>query len=326
MGDVRSQRQIKELQSQALHVERGIVTGLNPLTLAGSAASDVELPAMGWYTPAIGDDVRVLRGDGAGLILGTATPNQVTRPPSTGTVSSVEATSATVSAGGVSYSVPWLTSYTPTTGHTVALLWQLTGAGFDGVILGQVSGTPAAATPSTVTGDTSIGVQSAIVPNLPNPYTVTASEIATWRGGWRRDTASAYQGDWTGSGDNSGFWFYSQAKLRRLQGLVITATKVYMHAGAGGSFGATTAKLNYHSSARRGSTKPTLSQAWDGPALADGAAAWGTVPTGVSADLVASGGGLAVASTGRTFYSSFKPLSSDSMSGAIKFYWRTAEV
>ena len=255
MGVVRTQAQIKALQAQQTRVVRGTVVAVDPLRLAGSDGDEVELAALGWYVPVIGDEVQVLRGEGSAVVLG------------------------------------------PT----------------------YASGTSPASvivpSPPTITA------------SLPNPYIVTASQIATWRGGWRRDTSAAYQGDWTGSGDNSGYWFYSQPKLKRLQGLTISKAEVFMRAGGGGAFGATTAKMFRHSAAKRGGSQPALSLPWDGPALADGASGWGLLPSAVSAALIASGGGLAVSSSGRTYYTSFRPLGTragDARSGSIRFYWRQA--
>lgn len=255
MGAVRTQAQIKALQSQQARIVRGTVVAVNPLRLAGSDGDEVEVPALGWYAPVIGDEVQVLRSEGSALVLG------------------------------------------PT----------------------YASGALAA---SRI-----IQTEPSITASLPNPYIVTASQIATWRGGWRRDTTAAYQGDWTGSGDNSGYWFYSQPKLERLQGLAISKAEVFMHAASGGSFGATTAKMFRHSAAKRGGSQPALSLPWDGPALADGASGWGLLPSAVSAALIASGGGLAVSSSGRTYYTSFRPLGTragDARSGSIRFYWRQA--
>lgn len=153
---------LADLDGQRVELSRSTVTGVSPLTVDG-ADGDLQLDALGWYMPAIGDVVWLLRGAQRAVILGAATPNDNLRPPLTGTVQSVQTTTATVTAGGQTYAgLPFVSPYQPAAGDAVLLVWQETAPGtFAGMILGKSGAVAAKVTAAPAARDTPDAPQQA---------------------------------------------------------------------------------------------------------------------------------------------------------------------
>lgn len=84
------------------------------------------------------------------------------------------------------------------------------------------------------------GGSTGSAPKPPKPpKTGTKTFQPTWagsyRGGWRSDTSSLFQGDWTGRGTNTGAAYYGNGPSSLQQ---ITGAYVLLYRGSGGSYAA----------------------------------------------------------------------------------------
>ena len=321
-------RAIRDLQSSNVTLERVQVAAIDPLALVG-VDGDVVVDALGWYSPAVGDQVWVMRQQTRCIVLGSTSPNQILAPSLSGMVTAVSGSLLTVTVDGASQQVPFLGSYTPAVGDTVQLLWRETNPGqWTGLALGKTgSYVPPAPTPpkqTTASADVEV-VEAPAAPDLPNPYVINVAGAACWRGsGWRTDTSTLYQGDWTGRGDNTTFFFYG-GRFAALQGLTVTRADLRIHAGAGGPSAATTARCAIHGAHTRTPGRPSLTGAtWDGPSLADGDTDRTDIPVSAAQGLVDNPRrGIALVGTGKSNYSAYPPPTSDPLQAQIRIWWTT---
>lgn len=324
-------RSIVALRAATPNLARYTITGTSPVQVAGSDGP-VELDTLGWYRPRVGDTAWGLRVGPRALILGPTTANEQTRPAGSGTIASINGALLTVTVSGAAQSLPFLSSYSPTVADTVQIMWMETTPGsWVGLVLGKTGTyTPP---PPTQTGTTPQEVPDQptvqVSPDLPNPLIITPTAAAVWRGsGWRTDTSTLYQGDWTGRGDNATYMFYAGA-FARLKGLTVTSSDLYLHAGPGGPSGATTARCQLHGASSKTATRPAVYESFNGPTLADNAAGWAPVPA-ATIQLLAAGSrqGVALTATGPADYSAYLPLAparvgGDPLQGSLRIYWTT---
>jgi hypothetical protein len=265
--------------------------------------------ATGAYAPNVGDGVAVLR-NGLQLIgLGaTGVPR-----PSTGIVSSVPVGSSTilVTAAGTTYSLLFVSTYTPAVSDRVLILWP--GSQKSGIVIGKVGVTaapPAPPPPGPPPGGASEGVA-----------TFTATGVGTYRSGWRNDdNGDVIQGVAPGfAGNNEGAWFYSGQPRATLSGATVTDFQIYLGRTSGGVFGGQSVHLY-----RVGENdRPAGALSWGvGPhdlSLAVGQQGWFGLPTSLAQDLVNLGGSIGI--KGSPYMRMFG-LSKSGSAGALRISWR----
>ena len=279
--------QLRDMGRRVVSLEQVTVTAVSPLRVEG-ADGDVELRALGWYDPAVGDQVTVLRMGGTGLVLGATTANQ--RPSGTGTVSAYTggAATVTVTVDGIAYVVPKSKTWAPVVGETCAVMWspvvvsgdvQWSGVGICGL---------ATSASSTVVPKTSSAQEPASIPpsvaDSSVRVTIPATACGTWRGGWRTDTGKVVQGTYN-SRTNSGYWFYG-SQMAAYRDVTLTKAEIYLHASTGGAGAATAVKLFTHGSTKKTSTQPTAGSALGTPSLADNAKGWYPLTLAVAQGIV----------------------------------------
>lgn len=321
-------KMINDVKRSAVSFSEARVTAINPLRVEG-ADEEVQLRALGWYDPTIGDQVVVARWGQTAVVVGSTRPNQVERPSSQGVVfTSGPGMTIQVTVDGQQVSLPFLDSYTPTVGDTVAVVWQETATGWDGFIAGKLGSVPtprpaAPKPPRDTSNDTSSPPPKVI--KTTGTDTVRAVSVATWRAGWRSDTPKVYQGKWGARPENHGFWFYGNG-FSHLRGVTVTKAEVYLHALTAGNGAATPVRLHIHDSASRPSGEPAVhDQLSSPPSLKDNEKGWYEVSAGWINNIInGSGKGLAAIGSTTSHYTALSGLSGegrDPMTGAVRITW-----
>lgn len=167
--------------------------------------SSVDLPFVGLYLPPPGHPVQIGTVNGQVSVTGPARPL-----PGTGRVTATGSPRATVTAWGVTYVLPYHTSYTPTLNDDVAIVWSADG----GLITGKVS-----ATSNVVPPDANGGASGGFF----HPAPFTAIDSGTYRSGsgWWTNTVRANVDD--------GAWFYgSKIKDTIPDNAVIASAQIYL--------------------------------------------------------------------------------------------------
>lgn len=256
----------------------------------------------GGYVPVAGDPVLVaLRGLEA-WVLGRTTPGP---RPGRGTVQTIPGgATITVDVGGVSVACTFASTYTPTVGDVVRLLWES-----DPPFVIAKEGTTAA--PAAVKAPAAPPPSS-----LSGVHTIPAVESRSYRSGaWRTDTDDVVQGDapgYTGN-PNNGAWFYGSGPSR-LAGQVLTKAEIWLP-GLSSSTSTPTVHLYRHTSnTRPGGDVARVAGPFD---VTKGGRVSGWYPFDLVAAqaVVDSGGGVGI--TGSP-YARHKGLSSDGQSGALR--------
>ncbi|MFJ3084983.1 hypothetical protein [Streptomyces sp. NPDC086838] len=143
-------------------------------------------------------------------------------------------------------------------------------------------------------------------PRTPSPVTVSATSSGSWRGGRPDDYASnPMQGDWTGSGNRRGAWFYGSQIADACAGKTVASMKVqFTRARGSGSNSKRPLHVYLH-----GYTAPPSGQLALGAGpeellqLSVGATGTATLPASWRAALASgSARGLAIYASGRSDY------------------------
>ena len=291
--------------------------------VAGVLAVNVNgnvLPAR-WADPLVvaeGDVVLVevssgRAGQGAALVRSRRTDKP---RPGTGTVATVPPSSPTITvtgSDGLTYTAPFVASYTPVVGDPVLLAWNASVPSVQGKI--SVTTTPAPPPPPAVT------VPPPTVTTGQNTYQATQSDTWWGPGGWGSWAGGAsrlYQGDY-GSGPLTGAYFYA-GSAGQLSGKTITRLRFRLGARrpVGSSNSPVTVHVYVHGSASRpGGNVSLVSGPYDiivqpGQGLKDY-----DLPLGAAAGLQA-GGGLAI--TGDP-YAGFEGRNQHPESGLLIMDW-----
>lgn len=267
------------------------------------------------YTPTLGDKVafvvtRDALGQSSNLVVGRVGEVGAIRPDE-GTVTAVGSGSATVTAGGVSFTVK-TTGAAPVVGDLL-LLEHRQAAIYS---LGKVTATtpPVPVIPQTPLpppADPSAGVTR---------FSATDSRTAEAYGAWSvKDGKNVIQGTYAGL-SYAGSWFYGTG-LALMTGRTLTDFRVYLPARLRiGAFDApATFDLYVTNEARAGDTDPnriygpfavTLAGGWPG--------GWVTPPLAFAASMISVGGGLGIVDGP---YAGFVGRDVDPMSGACEFTW-----
>lgn len=231
----------------------------------------------------------------------------------TATVRALGATgrTLTVNFDGTDLVVPRLLGWTPYVGDVVLLVgsngfWYALGS-----LTGQQSAPP---------------VVPPVVPVVPpeggtsGTATFQALDSGSWRsGGWRGDTANVIQGDWSGSGMNSGLWFYGDTVSSTLRGRTVTAARLYVPRISGGVFGAQTATLRRHDRATKAGNPSWWGQVGS-ISLPVNASGWANLDVGEIQQLVIGGGGVGMNGTSPYFVAN--SIAGDRQSGTLQIDWK----
>jgi hypothetical protein len=220
----------------------------------------------------------------------------------------------TATAAGTDYTVTFLTSYTPTVGDRVRLLWQ----GRDATVVGKVGITPAEPAPPTTTPVPPPAATS-------GTFARAASDSATFSSGYGWNSyygQNVYQGDGSAYGAasvNNGAWFYAGA-FAELAGATIHRVQLRLPArkSAGGYNSAGTIHIYAHTSPNRpGGDVARTAGPFDISIPAGFGGGLVDVPTSTAPILIA-GGGFSI--TGSP-YMGFRGKAEDPASGQALIDW-----
>lgn len=206
-----------------------------------------------------------------------------------GTVSAAPGGSDTISVdvNGSTVLATFGSTYVPTVGDRVRLLWQ----GGDVTVLDKVGITPS----TIVTPPPSVPPPSQVTVVTSDPFIATDS--ATWSVGYGWNTgygSNLYQGDgspWGGPSDNRGAWFYGGATAR-LAGKTIDRLQMFIPRRLGGGYfnNAATVYLYLHTSSTRPSGDVTRGAVVAVTVDRNFAGGFIDLPTAWGAPLAAGGG------------------------------------
>jgi len=151
--------------------------------------TQVTLPFIGMYLPPPGHPVQMELRDDRWIVSGPAVPL-----PGVGTITVAGSPRASVLAWGVTYSLPFLATYTPVLSDSVSILWSVDG----GLITGKQSATSDVVPPAPNPGGGT---------TLYHPPPFTAIGSGSWNGSnwWTNDVYA--------SASNDGAFFYG-SKIR----------------------------------------------------------------------------------------------------------------
>lgn len=316
---VKQAREVKGVRRLVPQLVTGRVTLTSPLTVDAGGESPVQASRLGWWQPVIGQPVWLLIAVGRTLVLGGIDQPVLSMA---GTITGVGTNVATITLEqGGTFTLP--TGYAALVSDKAWVAWSPFEWG-KGVIAGKIVTSPAGQTPPPVDSDPTntdpVGRVTTGVTTIP------AIDVRTWRGnGWRGDTTKAYQGDWSGTGENNGFWFYGNG-FDQLRGATIIKVELFMHRLPGGSGGGEEPRLRAHTHRTRAGTKPPLGASLTGPALSIGQSGWWSHDDliGWVQSFVTAGGGIAVADATKANYAAFAGLSGDgkdAQTGALRITW-----
>lgn len=310
----------------------GRVTATEPFTVDAGGDTEIMPSRLGWWTPTLWESVWLLTWSGKALALG---PSEVEQPEVfsvTGTVAATPAAGATLVtvnlASGQTVELPFTSGYSPVNGHTVWIAWA-DGLPGEGIVGGRPGRVPVPPPPKPPPPEPDPLPKPPQKPKIQRgTTTVRATDVRTARGGsWRGDTTKAFQGDWSGTGNNIGYFFYGGG-FKSLRGATVTGVKVYLRRRAGGANAAEPMNIRRHTAKTRGSSPTGLTgSTMSSPGIKIGEGKWVTVPgleAAVQAMVNAGQGGIAATGSGRADYAAWAGISGDgrdAMSGALKITW-----
>lgn len=310
-------RELLKLRDAQVTVAKYRVTGLNPLRVQGDR-QEVEILSAMDYQPVVGQWVWATRQNGIVVAFGV---DGATPPSSIGTVGTVspEQPLPVTTTDGQVWSLGYLSSYSPTSGDTVSILWQSNLNGWTGIVLGKaVNTTPPAHqngdAPSVDGGGFSGVFQSTTV--------VAATAKAAYDGWFAQEEPGVGR---YGSGQlESGWWFYGAGAFSQVSGGNIQRIAIRINRTGKWAISSGTLKANLvlHTDAVPGANAPsvlnTLEVSID-PGINDIELPidWGT------ALAVGNGSGIGVVYSGdpNVNYMQFSGLSQDPESGLISIDW-----
>jgi hypothetical protein len=161
--------------------------------------------------------------------------------------------------------------------------------------------------------------------NVSGTLVVPAVSTGTYRSSkWRTDAGSqVIQGDWSGSGNNTGAVFYG-TKARSLSGATVTSASAQIRRISGGWNYAVPTTLRLVTEATRPAGAPTLTSTTTGPSLAVGTTTTFTVPTAWAQAMVdGTAGGLGFLSTADSdHYAKFAGTNEWAAAFTLSINWR----
>lgn len=227
-----------------------IVTAVTPLTVDVNGTPRVVANALGGVAVRLGDSLLVSTAGGVARAIANLTPL-----PTLGTVTALDTTTVTVSAGGLSSALAWAGAK-PAVGDVVGIVWSASGS----YVVGKLSQSA-----PTLPGGTAPVSTADPVPTAPKIYTLTIPAITVCSadpGGWTSYGSygtTAVQGAWTGTNYKRGFWFYGAAFGGNPGRTCLSLTIELQRGPAGlGSSAATPAHLYLHDGVSKGGSPPNI--------------------------------------------------------------------
>lgn len=221
----------------------------------------------------------------------------------------------TVTAASTDYLATFLSSYTPTVGDRVRVLWQ----GRDATVIGKVGVTPDPGTPAPSTAPPP-------APAASGTFDRACTDSATFSSGYGWNSyygQNLYQGNgspWGAPAANAGSWFYSGA-FAELAGATYTRVRLRLPARkSGGNYNsAATVHVYVHTSPTRpGGDVNRVAGPYDFTIPAGFGGGLVDLPTSV-APLLVNNGGLSISGDP---YLGLKGKAEDPTSGQILIDWR----
>ncbi len=244
--------------------------------------TSVVLSFVGLQLPPSGHAVQMELRDGEWVVSGPASPL-----PSTGKITAVAAPLATVTAWLKSYTIAYLSSYTPTVGDDVDITWSADG----GRIMGRASAL------ATAPGS---GTNPVSGPQLFHPPPFTAIDSGSRGSSW-------FTNDVYASDSNIGAWFYGSKVADTIpDNAAILASRIYLNPR---QVQGNKPNLGYHGAA----TKPGGALSVLSASPLNATSGWVDIPVGLIAAIIA-GGGIGFNHGG---YNIFRGTAADGLSGAL---------
>lgn len=256
--------------------------------------SETPLPFSG-PLPSPGDPVQIEMRNGSYVMTGPVKPK-----PTRGRVTATGTPTITVlGSDGVSYSLPFMSAYTPAVNDDVAIEWTFEG----GLVKGRVSTTPVA--------PTAPGVETPAQTYHPAPFLASAA-------GYHVLSSGAYNGNWVpnyGIGQAAAAWYGATIVDSIPAAAVVTMARIFL----------STTLSQYGGPAIQviGGTSPQGRVAVGGTYPLDARSGWVGIPTAVVDLLKASGRGISIiGATSPSGSDRYRPLSQDPQSFALDIAWR----
>lgn len=252
--------------------------------------SSVTLPFVGLYLPPPGHPVQLSSVNAQVVVTGPARPL-----PGVGKVTATGSPRATVTAWGVSYVLPYQTSYTPALNDDVAIVWSADG----GLITGKVSAVSNVLPPDANSGGGSGAFH-------PAPF--TAIDSGTWRAGsgWWTPTVRANVDD--------GAWFYG-SKVKDTIPDTATIVSAFIYLPIQQIVVNAPGQLRLHIHPTKPAGAPTFTGSATGISAEPG---WRQIPNSFIDYLKANDGGIGFDGGGQWVNYG---VSSDQLSGALDIAW-----
>lgn len=256
---------------------------------------EVAIPIAG-AVPAPGDAVQVEMRNGEYVMTGPTKPR-----PTRGRITATGTPRVTVrGSDGVSYSLPFMSSYTPAVNDDVAVEWSFEG----GLVKGRVSTTPAP-------------------PNAPPPpsssQTFHPAPFLASAAGYHVLSNGSYNGNFVpnyGIGQSSAAWYGAAVADSIPDGATITLARIYLAVTQSQYAGPVLQVIDGTGPQARVAVGPT----WP----ISRRSGWADIPAGVGDLLKVAGRGISLLNdTGGSGSDRYQPLSRDPMSFALDLAWQT---
>lgn len=265
------------------HLLATFVSMSGPLAVVNIGDRAVAIPCAGFYPPVAGMSVQVERRNGALVVTGPAVPLAPL-----GVISAGGSPLATVTVGGLDYTLGYRAGYTPVIGDTVEINWAT------GIIQGKI--TTATAVVAPVVNAPSGGGSLSTAPVLA---TNSGRYLTRW---WGNDP-------WA-SDNNDGAWVYGSAVRNALRGSTPTRIEAYLPLLS--QIG--TCQIGVHSSGSLPAGPVTSSLL----TALNPTSGWVRLPLSFATFLRDNTGGIFV-TAGGSGYLQWKGTQRDRLSGALRF-------
>lgn len=256
------------------------------LAVVNIGTSTVTIPCVGFYPPLPGMPVRVDWVNGAPAVTGPVKPlNPIGRITATGTPR------ATVLVDGVSYTLPVMSSYSPTVGDDVVINWNIPA------IQGKLAAVDAPANPDENGG------------GRAEPFSVTVRAADSGR--FQAGSGWWGKGPWASS-SNVGIWTYGNRVRDAVAGATITTVDVYLPLISEVGFAA----IGVHPHGSLPGGGPSISSLVDLPL--GQRSGWRRVPVEFGWYVADGNRGVGVVAPGGGGYTRWRGVDEDGLSGALR--------
>jgi hypothetical protein len=286
-------RKLASLNPTQLAAGKFVASNANGTVQIDFGNGPVQCQSASTFQPLPGDPVRCIQIANVTLMVGPTVPRSAV-----GTVTATGSPLITVTTSIGSKQLPYITSYTPTIGDSVAIDWAS-----GGIVLGKTTGVPA----GTYTPPATVA----------SPH---SADFAAIDSGTYYVPGSTYNNTdvWcTSTGNNIGAWFYGTTIADTIpDAAVITSVQLYIDEFFN-QFPGSLALIGLHSLATK-SGAPSISS----PTAIPAGSGFMTLPTAFG-DALKTGSklGVGTGSTGGSGYHKFRSVLSDSQSGKLRIGW-----